>query len=177
MNYLYSHQYRITLISALFGLFFGAVTYVSLLVAGMGGKIAGASGMIAFAVAMLAAHIFMSVQHELEIRRYERFEESLGESVKARYMAHILADDEAMGGMIYILKNRLMLASVSRHWDWRAVLYPGDMSSIRQIDSLTLQINCFDGETYRIMTMSLEEVIADLRKINIPVDDSYSAED
>ena len=83
MNYPYSHQYRITFISALFGLFFGVMTYASLLVAGMGSRIAVASGMIAFAVAMLAAHIFLSVQHELETRRYEKFEASLGESVRA----------------------------------------------------------------------------------------------
>lgn len=176
MNYPYSHQYRITFISALFGLFFGVMTYASLLVAGMGSRIAVASGMIAFAVAMLAAHIFLSVQHELETRRYEKFEASLGESVRARYMANIFADNEAMGGMIYILKNRLVLASVGRRWDWRAVLYPGDMSYVKQLDSLTLQIDCRDGQMYRIVTMPLEDVIADLREINIPVDDHYSME-
>ena len=91
-------------------------------------------------------------------------------------MANIFADNEAMGGMIYILKNRLVLASVGRRWDWRAVLYPGDMSYVKQLDSLTLQIDCRDGQMYRIVTMPLEDVIADLREINIPVDDHYPME-
>ena len=162
-------QRNITLLSALFGLFFGVMTLFTLLISGMPFKTSGAAAMIAFAVAMLIAHIFMSVRDALEVRRYNRFEESLGETVTARIMCGIFTGDDSMNGMIYVLKGGLLLASVSRGGNWKQMLRPGEMHHAEQIDPATLQLNCLDGRIFRIMTASMDELIDELRAMGVSV--------
>ena len=162
-------QKRITLLSALFGAFFGAMTFVSLLMAGARAVMAAASAMIAFAVAMLAAHIFMSVQDALETRRYEKFERALGLEIKERFVANIFTGESGMGGMIYVLADRLLMASVGRRARWEMSLFPREVHHAEQVDPLTLQLQCLDGKVYRIMTAPLEDLIDDMRALGISV--------
>ena len=164
-----STQSRITLLSALFGLFFGAMTLVSLLMAGAGLQNACATAMIAFAEVMLAAHLFLSAQDAIEMRRYARFEQTLGEAVTARFVASIFAGSTGMGGMIYVLRDRLLLASVGRRGRWEATLRPGEMHHAEQLDPLTLQLSCLDGRVFRVMTAPIEDLIDDLRALGISV--------
>ena len=164
-----STQGRITLLSALFGLFFGAMTFVSLLMAGARVVTAGASAMIAFAAAMLAAHIFMSAQDAIETRRYEEFERSLKMEIRERFVANIFTGESGMGGMIYVLPDRLLLASVSRRVCWEISLFPREVHHAEQLDPLTLQFQCLDGKVYRVMTAPIEDLIDDVRALGMSV--------
>ena len=166
MNYT---QRRITVFSATFGLLFGVMTIMSMLMSGMSLKSAFASGMISFAVSMLTVHIAMSVKDALEVRRYEKFEQSLGGGVQAHFEVSIFFDNMVMGGMAYAFRDKLLLASLRKHAQWKVTLLPGEMHHAEQLDPATLQLNCLDGRVFRIVSAFTVELIDELRAMGISV--------
>lgn len=165
----YLKQNNITFLSALFGLFFGVMTFLSLLMAGATFKTAVLSGILAFAVAMLVAHIFMNIQDLLEIRRYRQFEKTLGDGVAARFMGNIFTDDDTMCGMIYLLRTRLVLAYIGHRQSWDLTLMADEMAYAEQIDSMTVQIGCSDGGSFRLMVSPAEKLIEGLRAMGVTI--------
>lgn len=162
-------QGRITLLSALLGLFFGSASFIALLVAGAGTELAFPVALMTFASVMLAAHIFFSVQDAAENRRYARYERSLGEPVRARFIANIFEGENGMGGMVYVLSGRLLLSSVGRRGLWETTVRPGEIHHAEQIDPISLKIQCLDGRVYRIMAAPMDELLDALSAMDISV--------
>ncbi len=165
----YLKQNNITFLSAIFGLFFGVMTFLSLLMAGATFKTAVLSGVLAFAVAMLVAHVFMNIQDLLEIHRYRHFEKGLNEPVTARFMGNIFTDDDTMCGMVYLLKTKLVMAYITRRQSWDMTVFIDEMAYIEKIDSLTVHIGCKDGGALRLMVSPADELIEGLRALGVVV--------
>ncbi len=162
-------QSCITFLSGIFGLFCGSVTCLLLRAAGSSFRTAAAAGILAFAVAMLLAHIFMSIQDLLEVRRYRQFEKTLGDGVTARFTGNIFTDDDTMTGMIYLLRDKVVLTCISCRQSWDMTLPANEIHYAQQFDSETVRIGFSDGEFLRIVVSSAEGLIEGLRAMGVTI--------